>query len=87
MPEATLRLRVGTLNDRHAHVTVYDRGGHAGAIILDRKTWDAIEETGDEVTAAGDYVDVIVQVAAVSEGLGEADASARRSIARGREDD
>lgn len=87
MPDGNLRLRIGQLNDRHAHVAVYDNGGHAGALVLNRQTWNAIEETGDFVANEGDYVEIEVTVTQLAEGLGAPDPESRRSIARGKESD
>ena len=42
-----LRWRLDQLDARHAHVTVFDRGAHAGTLILDRETWEAM--TGETV--------------------------------------
>lgn len=85
MQDGTLRLRIGKLTDSHAHITVYDHGGHSGAIILSRSTWNAIEETGDIVAGEGDYIDVELTITGQVEGIGEGES--RRSIAKGRGDD
>lgn len=42
-----LRWRLDQLDTRHAHVTVFDRGAHAGTLILARETWEAM--TGETV--------------------------------------
>ena len=38
----SLRLRPRELNERHAHVSVYQGGGLAGTLIIDREAWDAL---------------------------------------------
>jgi hypothetical protein len=41
-----LSWRLDDLNDRHAHVTVFDHGASAGQLTLDRTTWDALTHHG-----------------------------------------
>lgn len=81
----TLDLRLSLSNSEHAHVTVYDAGGHCGALIMSRKTWDAIEETGDEITGPGDTLRVELTAAGVHKGT-EA-MNPPRSTSAGREED
>jgi hypothetical protein len=37
-----LRWRLDSLNARHAHVTVFDRGARSGTLILDHRTWERL---------------------------------------------
>ncbi len=41
-----LRWRQDQIDIRHAHVTVFDHGAHAGTLVLDRATWDAMTHHG-----------------------------------------
>jgi hypothetical protein len=64
---------------------VYDDSGHAGALILSRQKWNAIEESGDTVAGTGDHVTVQLAVIEAEEGIAPENPS--RSIARGKGDD
>lgn len=35
-----LRWRLDSIDSRHAHVTVFDHGAHAGHLTLDHSTWE-----------------------------------------------
>lgn len=39
-PDLTWRL--DKLDSQHAHVTVFDRGQHAGTLVLDPRTWELL---------------------------------------------
>lgn len=62
-----LTARVGSLTDDHAHITIYDAGGHSGALILSRKSWDAL---GDDaaMASAGDRLAIDCEVGGVVPG-------------------
>lgn len=80
---ARLTMRVGTLNETHAHVSLWDRGGNAGAIVMDRKTFDAITGFGPGEVERGDQV--VVEVSSVSHTPADEPATPRRSTRAGRE--
>lgn len=42
----SLHWRLDDLNTVHAHVTLFDHGGAAGKLVLDRTTWDALTHHG-----------------------------------------
>ena len=37
-----LHWRLDEINERHAHVTVFDHGARAGTLTLDRHTWELL---------------------------------------------
>lgn len=47
-----LHWRLTDINDRHAHVTVFDHGARAGELTLDRATWDALTHHGARLRPA-----------------------------------
>jgi hypothetical protein len=48
-----LHWRLDAINDRHAHVTVYDHGARAGTLMLDRRTWDLLARYDTRLSPPG----------------------------------
>lgn len=65
--EQTLTLRATELNARHAHISVWQDGGLAGKLIVDREWWDALTDAEHYPDGSGVSVregDVVVAVRA-----------------------
>lgn len=76
-----LTIRVGRVNNQHAHVEVYDQGGHSGALILSKGTFEELEEEHGDVFGTGDRVKVKV-VPLSHEEAAEGTEPTRRQLAR-----
>jgi hypothetical protein len=56
-----LRWRLDEINDRHAHVSVFDHGAHAGTLTLDRATWNALSHYGARCVSEKAHLDAAIQ--------------------------
>lgn len=91
MPGAPLTLHARGRNPRHAHLSVFQAGGLAGKLIVDRAWWDALSadelhfdvevtragEAGELRTIADELDDVATDILS-TEGSARGDQRARR---------